>query len=243
MTPAIDAKRNTLTAYKASPSEQNLQILRAARSKVQQHAKQCANDYWLQLCSQIQIAADTGNIKATYDGTKQALGPTQKKTAPLKSAIGEVIKDREQQMEHWVEHYAELYARENVVSEDALSAIECLPELEELDREPTTDELCEPLDSLASGKAPGKDGIPAEVLKYCKETLITELHEILCLCWSEGEVPQGMWNANVVTLYKNKCDRSDCSNYRGISLFMYRWESFCTCRTEEAPSTCKASLP
>ena len=123
-------------------------------------------------------------------------------------------------MEPWVEHYTELYARENVVTEDPLNAIECLPELEELDREPTIDELSEALDSLASGKAPGKDGIPAEVLKCCKETLITELHEILCLCWSEGEVPQDMKDANVVTMYKNKGDRGDCNNYRGIPLLI-----------------------
>ena len=38
-------------------------------------------------------------------------------------------------MERWVEHYIELYARENVVTEDALNAIECLPELEELDKD------------------------------------------------------------------------------------------------------------
>ena len=162
---------------------------------------------------------DTGNIKAMYDGIKQALGPTQKKTAPLKSATGEVIQDREQQKERWVEHYTELYARENVVTEDALNAIECLPELEDLDREPAINELSEALNSLASGKAPGNDGIPAEVLNCCKETLIPELHEILCLCWSEGEVPQDMRDANVVTLYKHKGDRGDCNNYRGISLF------------------------
>ena len=204
MAPVIEAERNALTAYKANPSDQNLKILRTARSKVQQRARQCANDCWLQLCSQIQIAEDTGNIKAMYDGIKQALGPMQKKTAPLKSATGEVIQDREQQMERWVEHYTELYARENVVTEDALNAIECRPELEELDREPTIDDLSEALDSLASGKAPGKDSIPAEVLKCCKETLITELHENLCLCWSEVEVPQDMRDANVVTLYKTK---------------------------------------
>ena len=119
-------------------------------------------------------------------------------------------------MEGWVEHYTELYARENVVTEDALNAIDCLPEREEFDREPTIDELSEALDSLASGKAPGKAGIPIEVLKCCKETLITELHEIPCLCWSEGDEPQGMRDANVVTLYKNKGDRSN--NYRGIYL-------------------------
>ena len=47
MTPVIEAKRNALTAYKANPSDQNLQILRVARSKVQQHARQCAIDYLL----------------------------------------------------------------------------------------------------------------------------------------------------------------------------------------------------
>ena len=67
-------------------------------------------------------------------------------------------------------------------------------------------------------QTPGKDGIPAEVLKCCKETLVTELYEILCFCWSEGEVPQDMKDANVVTLYKNKGDRGDCNNYRRVSL-------------------------
>ena len=64
----------------------------------------------------------------------------------------------------------------------------------------------------------GKTAFPAEVLKCCKETLIAGLHEILCLCWSEGEVPQDMRDANVVKLYKNKGDRSDCDNYRGVYL-------------------------
>ena len=231
-----------MTAYKANPSEQNLQILRAARSKVQQRASQCASDYWLQLCSQIQNAADTGNIKVMYDGIKQALGPTQKKTAPLKSATGEVIHDRDQQMERWVEHYTEVYARENVVTEDALNAIECLAELEELDREPTIDELSEVLDSLACGKAPGKDGIPAEVLKCCKETPITELHEILCLCWSEGEVPQYMKDANRRhTVQKQRRQRRLQYLSRHIPP-QCRCESLCTRSTEEAPGTCRANL-
>ncbi|XP_050707960.1 uncharacterized protein LOC126993145 [Eriocheir sinensis] len=204
--PVIEEKRNALAAYKANPSERNLQVLRSARSKVQQCARRCANDYWLQLSSQIQTAADTGNMKEMYDGIKQALGPTKKKTAPLKSTTGEVIQDRSKQMDRWVEHYSELYSRENTVTEDALNAIECLPVLEELDREPTLAKLNEALDSLAHGKAPGKDGISAEVLKCCKGTIITELHEILCLCWKEGEVPQDMRDANIVTLQlQEKC--------------------------------------
>ena len=51
-----------------------------------------------------------------------------------------------------------------------------------------------------------------------QRTLLKELHEILCQCWRKGEVPQDMRDANIVTLYKNKGDRGDCNNYRGISL-------------------------
>ena len=48
-----------------------------------------------------------------YDGIKKALGPTQCKTAPLKSFSGEIITDKGQPMEIWVEHYSDLYSREN----------------------------------------------------------------------------------------------------------------------------------
>lgn len=161
MTLVIKEKRRALTAYKVCPSERNLQVLRTARSKVQLCARRCTNDYWTQLCSQIQTAANTGNVRAMYDGIKQVLGPTQKKSAPLKSTAGEVIQDRAKQMERCVEHYSELYSKENAVTEDALDAIECLPELEELDSEPTIKELSKALDSLSAGKAPGNDGIPA----------------------------------------------------------------------------------
>ena len=51
-------------------------------------------------------------------GIEQVLGYSQKKTAPLKSATGEIIQDRAQQMESWVEHYSELYAREDMVSQE-----------------------------------------------------------------------------------------------------------------------------
>ncbi|KAL8607763.1 hypothetical protein ACOMHN_039436 [Nucella lapillus] len=54
MTPVIEAKRADLAEYKRSPSDKSLQALRAARSKVQQTARRCANEYWLQLSDDIQ---------------------------------------------------------------------------------------------------------------------------------------------------------------------------------------------
>ena len=57
--------------------------------------------------------------------------------------------------------------------------------------------------SLPVEKSPGADGIPAEVLETGKHALLEPLHELLCLCWELGYVPQDMRDANIVSLYKS----------------------------------------
>ena len=87
-------------------------------------------------------------MKGMYDGLKQAIGPMQLGTATLKSATGDAIKDKSKLMERWVEHYSELYSRMNVVSEEALMAIESLSIMDELDSEPTLEDINQALDQL-----------------------------------------------------------------------------------------------
>ena len=146
--------------------------------------------------------------------------------APLKSTSGEMLTDRDQQMERWVEHYSELYSRETVITNAALIAIRDLPMMEELDNEPTVEDLSKAIDSLSCGKAPGCDSVPPEVIKCAKPALLQHLHQLLCLCWNEGTVPQEMRDDTIVTLYKNKGDRSDCNNYRCILLLSIVGKAF-----------------
>ena len=153
-----------------------------------------------------------------YDGIKKALGPPQNKTALLRYSTGEVITDKGHHLERWVKYYSDIYFRENIVSPSALDPVECLPTMEELDTEPTLEELSKTIDSLASGKAPGSDAIPPDLLKHCNTTSLHSLHVLLCQCWQEGAVPQDMRDAKIITLFKNMGERSDCNNYRGISL-------------------------
>ena len=70
---------------------------------------------------------------------------------------------------------------------------------------------------LKDGKAPGGDGIPAEVWKYGGANLSNRLHRWIIKVWEEGHVPQAWKDANIVTIYKKR-DRTECGNYRGISL-------------------------
>ena len=70
---------------------------------------------------------------------------------------------------------------------------------------------------LKDGKAPGGDGIPAEVWKHGADNLFSRLHQLITNAWEVGSVPQAWKDASIVTIYK-KGDRTDCGNYRGISL-------------------------
>ena len=114
-----------------------------------------------------------------------------------------------------------------VVTDKAVEKTSPLPVMEELDAPPTVEELSKAIDSLASGKAPGSDSIPPEVIKAGKQSsLLEHLHVLLLQCWEEGTMPQDMRDANIITLYKNKGERSDCNNYRGISLLSIVGKTF-----------------
>ena len=64
--------------------------------------------------------------------------------------------------------------------EEALNVIKCLPVLEELDIEPTEEEVKEALGSPSSGKAPCQDGFELKSGSACsKDDAFSKLYEIL----------------------------------------------------------------
>jgi len=94
-----------------------------------------------------------------------------------------------------------------------------MPTLDNLSAEPTVDKLNKAIDSFTQVKASGSNRIPLDLIKICKTTIFHPLHKVLRQCWEEGAVSQNKRNAkNHHTLQKNKGDRSDCNNYRGVSL-------------------------
>lgn len=101
-----------------------------------------------------------------------------------------MITDKAKQMGQWVEHYLYLYSRENSVTQEALDHIEDLPVLEELDSEPTVEELSKAIDALTCAKHWVRMAYLPEIINYGKPALLGSLQELLCLCWREGKVPE-----------------------------------------------------
>ena len=126
-----------------------------------------------------------------YDRLKIAFHPSATHTSPLKSAAGDIIKDRGKLMKRWAEHYQQLYYRENVITDTAVESTSLLPVMNELYVSPSAGEPRREINSLACGKATVNDGIPSEAVKAGMNTaLLHHPHKLLLQCWEEGTVPR-----------------------------------------------------
>ena len=61
-------------------------------------------------------------------------------------------------------------------------------------------------------------GSPAEVIKYGGCALHRRLHNLMLDCWSAKCLPQQWKYANIILVYKQKGDRAEYGNSRGISI-------------------------
>ena len=48
--------------------------------------------------------------------------------------------------------------------------------------------------------------------------MLDKLQDLFTNCWEKGTLPQDLRDAVIVSLYKNKGEKPDCSNHRGITL-------------------------
>ena len=83
----------------------------------------------------------------------------------------------------------------------------------ELDDPPTREEIRKATMQLKVDKPPGSDGIPAAVYQHGVEKVLDKLQDLFTNCWEKGTLPQDLRDAIIVSLYKNKGEKSDSSNY------------------------------
>jgi hypothetical protein len=86
----------------------------------------------------------------------------------------------------------------------------------------TTSEVEIAIEKLKRLKSPGIDQIPAELIQAGGNR--SEIHKLTNCIWSKEELPEQWKESVIVPIYK-KGDKTDCSNYRGISLLSTHWKN------------------
>ena len=89
--------------------------------------------------------------------------------------------------------------------------------------EPSAFEVELVIEKLKNHKSPGIDQIPAELIKAGGRTICSEIHKLIISIWNKEELPDEWKKLIIVPIYK-KGDKTDCNNYRVISLLppMYK---------------------
>ena len=150
---------------------------------------------------ELQRAADSNNMKGFYSGLKEVWGPKKKGPVQLKSTDGmETFSDSNRVVARWSEHFQKLLNVPGDIDHEALDNIPQHIIKTSLDEILTMDEMARTIAGLKDGKAPGGDGIPAEVWKHGGDCLFSR-YQIITNTREVGSVPQAWKDASIVTIY------------------------------------------
>ena len=176
------------------------------------------NKWFQQRAEELQRAAERRDTKRFYQLTKELYGPSSKVSAPLLSKDHTLLTDQQSIMDRWKEYYTDLLNRPSQVEDALIDNIEQSEIREDLAEPPTLLELKKAIAELQNSKSPGEDGLPVEIFKHGGAPLEERLLNLFSQIWQTENTPNQLKNAQIVTLYKNKGSKAECSNYRGISL-------------------------
>ena len=136
---------------------------------------------------------------------------SQPRTNRVKGEKGDLVTDSNTILARGMNHFPQLFHIHGV-NDVRWTEIHTA---EPLVPEPSTLEVELAIEKLKSHKSPGVDPIPAELIKAGGRTIRYEIHEIIIAIWTKEDLPE---ESIFVPIYK-KGDKTDCSNYRGISLW------------------------
>ena len=131
----------------------------------------------------------------------------------VKDEKGDLVADSHSILARWRNYFSQLF---NVHGVKDVGQAE-IHTVEPLVPEPSTSEVELAIDKLKSHKSPGIDQISAELIKARGRTIYLEIHKLITSIWKKEKLPQEWKESTIVPIHK-KGDKTDCNNYRGISL-------------------------
>jgi len=137
----------------------------------------------------------------------------QPRTIIVKDEKGDLVADSHGIMTRWKNYFSQLlnvHGTKDVRQEKIHTAEPLVPE-------PSAFEVELAIEKLKSHKSPGIDQIPAELIKAGGRTICCAIHKLIISIWNKDELPEE-WKESIIVPIHMKGDKTDCNNYRGISL-------------------------
>lgn len=211
-------ERRTLKKDKHKSEEANT-LYRNANNRVRKRMRE-AKEMWINAqCQTIDKGMTHGNSKKAFSTIKTLTKSQHSKSSVIEDNSGELLTESTAVLKRWTEYCQDLYN------------YEIQPDKSLLEKEATMTRMPSPLPilrgeveeairTLPTGKSPGADNIPAELLKHGGEELTNYITNICQKIWERKEWPKE-WTQSLIIPLPKKGNSRQCQNHRTISLISH----------------------
>ena len=230
--PGLEAEINAASQQKeearrhlrAEPHNSNLRkAVKMAGKKLRKVRKAAVLSFVWDLVRKLETRTREGDKAGFYKYLKtiNLEGKRDSSSAYVEDENGVLLTDVELIHERWVRWFHTLLnAKSPRLDPNIIEGLDQWPKNMPLGVQPTVQELKDAIRSLANGKAVGSDEVSVTLFKITPNgnpALRWRRLDIVGRIWRGGEVPQQWEDASIMVLHKKK-DRTECGNYRGISM-------------------------
>ncbi len=216
---ASQKRQRAIQRWKQRPCPATKTCLATARAASKRLCRRLFSDWWRSRAEEVAEAAATRDISRMFAGTRnlcRALGSLPKMTCPHKP-LGKLS-----QLDSFREHFKTVLNIERPVDHALVQAhSQHVTAVEGVVwTAPTQEDISAAISRLKTRKAPGPDGLPAEVLRIVADPLSEWLFSHVQRWWS-GDLsgwPSDWHSSHMVALYKGKGPKGVLDNWRGICL-------------------------
>ena len=182
-------------------------------------------EYWNILGEKIEAAIKQHDPATAYAMIRRLRGSWQRiEHMPILDKQGNFLCSASEKLERVRGFFSELLNVNSTIDPSVANATQpatiSYAEKVRQEKSPIIVEVQMALKQMKSGKAPGNDGITADLLKAGGISVLKWLYHLFVEIWKMKQMIEDWSLAIFIRLFKNKGDKKICDNYRGISLLV-----------------------
>jgi hypothetical protein len=153
------------------------------------------------------------NIRNLYRGMNEFKRGYQPRNNLVKDENGDLLADSHSILNRWKNYFSQSLNVHNVSDVRQIEVHTAEPLVPGPSR--LEDEIA--IAKLKQYKSPGSDQIPVELIQAGGEILLSAIHKLIKSVWNKEELPD-QWKESIVVPIHKEGVKTDCINYRVISL-------------------------
>jgi len=195
------------------PSQSNVDNLNSVRRDASRHFRNKKKAYLTAKIEELETNNKINKIRDLYRDINDMKKGYQARTSIVKDERDDLVADSHSIMARWRNYFSQIlnvHGVSNVRQAEIHTAEPVVPE-------PSALEVELAIEKLKSHKSPGIDQIPVEMIKAGGSTIRCAIHKLIIAILVKEELTGERKESIIVTIHKMG-DKTDCNNYRGISL-------------------------